>query len=76
MAQSSDQSQLIPAGHTAVTLLRQQCSKAGEMWREWTCFHWSQVLDMETKRLNHRCIPLGCGLNHQEWRPVNAESKK
>jgi hypothetical protein len=66
MAQSSDQSKFVPAGYTAVTLLRQQCSKAGEMWRKRACFQWSQVLDMETKRLDHRCIPFGCGLNHEE----------
>jgi hypothetical protein len=75
-AQSSNQAKFVPAGHTAVTLLRQQPSKTAEMWRKWACFQWSQVLGMETKRFNHSCIPFGCGLNHEEWCPVNAESRK
>src|SRR4029077_18666718 len=76
VAQSGDQPKFAPAGHTAVTLLRQQRGKTAEMWRKWTCFQWSQVLGTETKRLNHRCIPFCCGLNHEEWCPGNAESRK
>ena len=76
VAQSSYQPKFVPAGHTAVALLRQQRSKIAEMWRKWACFQRLQAWGVETKRLNHRCIPFCCGLNHEEWRPVNAESKK